>query len=172
MRLRSLISAVALSTLMIGCANFKPVEPGMTAQQVYVLRGNPNAVYPDGKGGHILEWYAHEYTQFAYMAEMDENDIVVWYGNVRTDERFARIKVNKSTKKDVILTVGHPSETEYLSRRQQEVWSYRYQESGVWNSMMHIYFDGNGVVRHMEKGMDDLELYDDRGGLFRMGRRR
>lgn len=171
MRLRSLLSAVALSALMMGCANFKPVEPGMTSQQVYVLRGNPHYVYPDGKGGHILEWLTHEYSQFAYMAEMDPDDRVVWYGNARTDARFARLKINKATKNDVLKTVGHPTETEYLSRRQQEVWSYRYQESGVWNSMMHLYFDQNGVLTHMEKGMDDLELYDDRGGLFRMGRR-
>ena len=47
MRVRSMISAVALTVLMTGCAAFppvSPVEPGMTAQQVYIARGNPSFV--------------------------------------------------------------------------------------------------------------------------------
>jgi hypothetical protein len=35
-----------------------------------------------------------------------------------------------------------------------EVWSYRYRESGVWNSMMHVHFDQAGVVRQMLNGPD------------------
>ena len=161
MRLRSMISAVAMAVLMTGCATFpplSPVEPGMTAQQVYIARGNPSFVYPDGKGGSILEWATNDLAQYAYMAELDANGIVTWYGNVRSDTRFAKIKVNKSTQEDVLKTLGHPSDAEYLHLRKQEVWSYRYREDGVWNSMMHFYFDSTGIVRHMEKGMDDLDL--------------
>ncbi len=169
MDLRSLISAALLSTLITGCALFKPpIEPGMTSEQVYIAMGNPSAVYPDGKGGRVLEWPTNDYSQYAYMAEMNANGQVVWYGNVRTEKRFAQIKINRSTKEDVLRTIGHPSEAEYLALRKQEVWSYRYKEEGIWNSMMHFYFNANGIVTHMEKGMDDLDLRDGRGFFGRL----
>jgi hypothetical protein len=41
-----------------------------------------------------------------------------------------------------------------------EVWSYRYKEAGVWNSMMHVHFDERGIVRQMLNGPDPR--YDDR----------
>ena len=133
MRLRSLVSAVALAALMTGCATFvTPVEPGMTAQQVYIARGNPSFVYPDGKGGSILEWATHEFSQYAYMAELDANGIVTWYGNVRTDARFAKIKVNggdesplytflKSQKKDGLSGRIKWNFTKFLINREGEV---------------------------------------------------
>ena len=44
-----------------------------------------------------------------------------------------------------------------------EVWSYRYKEAGVWNSLMHVHFDGQGVVRHMLNGPDPMYEPRDRG---------
>jgi len=69
--------------------------------------------------------------------------------------------LNESTKADVLRTVGTPSETSWLSLPQLEVWSYRYKENGVWNSMMHIHFDRAGIVRKMENGRDPLYEEDE-----------
>ena len=37
-----------------------------------------------------------------------------------------------------------------------EVWSYRYKEAGVWNSLMSVHFDQQGVVRQMLNGPDPM----------------
>jgi hypothetical protein len=52
----------------------------------------------------------------------------------------------------------------YLSLRGLEVWSYRYKQSGVWNSMMHIHFSKDGIVREMQSGPDPL--YEEKRGFF------
>ena len=36
-----------------------------------------------------------------------------------------------------------------------------YKEEGIWNSMMYIYFDSQGIVRRMENGMDPMYLRAD-----------
>jgi hypothetical protein len=65
----------------------------------------------------------------------------------------------------VLHTLGRPAETSYLSRQKLEVWSYRYKESGVWNSMMHVHFDDDGIVRMMQNG-PDMER-EERRSFFR-----
>jgi hypothetical protein len=42
----------------------------------------------------------------------------------------------------------------YLRLRDLQVWSYRYRQSDVWYSMMHIHFDHDGIVREMLSGPD------------------
>lgn len=156
------LSALLLATTLalVGCASvFTPLTPGMPVQEVIALKGQPAIQYPDGNTT-ILEWPAGEWSQYAYMARIGPDGKLISYDNVRTREQFAKIKVNQFNKNDVLRTIGHPTETEYLPLKKQEVWSYRYKEDGMWNSMMHVYFDSNGIVRGMENGQDPLYLRD------------
>lgn len=152
---------LASSLTLAGCASVfgPPLVPGMPVQEVIARKGAPAIEYPDGDTT-LLEWPAGEWSQYAYMARIGPDGKLISYDNVRTREKFATIKVNQFNKNDVLRTVGHPTETEYLPLRKQEVWSYRYKEDGLWNSMMHIYFDSNGIVRGMENGQDPLYLRD------------
>ena len=77
-----------------------------------------------------------------------------------TVEKFHSLKPGISTKYDVLRTVGHPNrmESEYLPLADSDVWSYRYKESGVWDSMMHIHFGPDGIVKKLENGLDPLYL--------------
>jgi hypothetical protein len=70
------------------------------------------------------------------------------------DQTFATIKPGVATKEEVLHTVGRPAETVYLPLSKLEVWSYRYKQSGVWDSMMHVHFDQGGIVRMMQNGPD------------------
>jgi hypothetical protein len=67
---------------------------------------------------------------------------------------FASLKVGVATKPDVLHTLGRPHETSRVMMGNYEVWSYRYKESGVWDSMMHAHFDEAGVLRLMMSGPD------------------
>jgi hypothetical protein len=100
------------------------------------------------------------------MARFGNDGRLISYEQVLTSAKFAIIKLGISTKSDVLRTVGHPSHTSYLPRQQLEVWTYPYKESGAWNSLMHIHFDNNGIVRKMENGQD---LRFDRDGKFGFG---
>jgi hypothetical protein len=74
--------------------------------------------------------------------------------DVRTDAAWAGVAVGKATKDNILATFGPPDETTYLRLRDLQVWSYRYRQSGIWYSMMHIHFDHDGVVREMLSGPD------------------
>ena len=73
-----------------------------------------------------------------------------------TGQKFATLKIGAATRDEVLRTLGRPAERSYLSLPDLEVWSYRYKESGVWNSMMHIHFDRAGTVRMMQNGPDPM----------------
>jgi len=87
------------------------------------------------------------------------------YEQVLTMQKFGTIQVDHDNKEDVLRTIGAPSETSYFPRVQREVWSYPYKESGVWNSLMSVYFDNAGIVRKLENGPDP-KFDPDRGRFF------
>lgn len=72
----------------------------------------------------------------------------------RTDAAFAAVPIGKANKDTILATFGPPDETMYLRLRDLQVWSYRYRQSDVWYSMMHIHFDHDGIVREMLSGPD------------------
>jgi hypothetical protein len=79
---------------------------------------------------------------------------------VLTSENFAKVKVDHWTKDDILRNFGRPAEISRVYFHDYEVWSYRYKEAGVWNSLMSVHFDHQGVVRQMLNGPDPM--YDDR----------
>lgn len=83
----------------------------------------------------------------------------------RGNDSFAAVQLGLTTQADLLRLLGRPDETTYLQLRDLHVWSYRYKESGVWDSMMHIMMDRNGVVRETMSG-PDLEK-EERGFFFR-----
>ncbi len=157
-----LLLSSACSTLMP-----TPLNLGETEAEVIAKRGQPTARIPDSNG-YLLEYSRNPWGQAIDMARFDNNGRLVSYEQVLTAAKFATIKPNISNKTDVLRTIGHPSETMYLSRLQLEVWTYPYKENGVWNSMMHVHFNNNGTVNKMENGPD---LRFDRDGKFGFGGR-
>lgn len=155
------MSAGWLVLALAGCAAFRPAPvPGDSESVVIQKLGKPNAVYPDPSGGRELEYTQQPMGQFAYMAHIGPDGRLTSYEQVLTNEKFGSIAVDHATKDDVLRTVGHPADYSAVAFHNYEVWSYRYRESGVWNSMMHVHFDQQGVVRQMLNGPDPR--YDDR----------
>jgi hypothetical protein len=145
----------AFLTIVSGCAALMPppVNVGDSEADVIAKRGQPTHRYQDGNI-RLLEYALGPWGQKTYMARLDATGRVISFEQVLTTQTFATIKVNEATKDMVLHTVGAPSETSYLSLRDLEVWSYPYKEAGVWNSIMHIHFDRNGIVRQMLNGPD------------------
>jgi hypothetical protein len=151
--MNELTARLLLATLaffMTACSILMPapVNPGDSEADVIAKRGQPTHSYQDGKH-RLLEYTTGPMGQQTYMARIDENGKVISFEQVLTTEKFATIKLNESTKSDVLRIVGAPGETSYLSLSDLEVWSYTYKRDVIWNSIMHVHFDKAGVVRKM-----------------------
>lgn len=153
MKIASLCAVLALA----GCAALvrETPHPGDPLETVQTKLGPPTAVYP-ANGGQVLEYATGPMGQFTWMARLGPDGRLVSYEQVLTGEKFAAIKVDQATKEEVLRTIGRPAEVSRVAMNDYEVWSYRYKEAGVWNSLMHVHFDRNGIVRQMMNGPDPM----------------
>lgn len=119
--------------------------------------GQPTSVYP-APDGQILEYATGPMGQYTFMARIGPDGRLLSWEQVLTGEKFATIKIDHATKEDVLRTIGRPAETSRVASHHYEVWSYRYKEANVWNSMMHVHFDEKGIVRQMLNGPDPREV--------------
>jgi hypothetical protein len=160
-----ILALILTSALTIsGCATvFGPAPAiGDTEAQVVAKRGVPSAIYEDGQD-RLLSYYPGYYGQYSFMARIGPDGHLKSYEQVWTDEKFAMIKPDVSTRDDVLRIVGAPTKVGGYARSPYIAWSYGYKQSGVWNSAMTIYLDNNGIVRKLENGPD--RRYDSRSIL-------
>jgi len=148
--------------LLAGCATRTPPSPGDPADVVQAKLGAPTAVYADG-ADRSLEYATGPMGQYTWMARLGPDGRLASYEQVLTGEKFATIKIDQATKEQVLHTLGRPAERSRVAMHNYEVWSYRYKEAGVWNSLMHVHFDQQGVVRQMMNGPDPMYDPRDRG---------
>ena len=130
-----------------------PVNPGDTEAAVLARLGQPRHRYQDGDA-HVLEYSSGPWGQRTWMARIGADGQLESYQQVLSTPVFATLIVGKATKEDVLRTIGTPSETTYFSRIDREVWTYPYKESNAWDSLMHVYFDQQGIMRQMQNGPD------------------
>jgi hypothetical protein len=156
------LAALAAALLLSACASLvrEAPPPGTPLDAVIAKLGKPTEIYREPDGGQDLEYRGQPMGQFQWMARIGPDGRLIVYEQVLTNAEFAKVKVDRWTKEDILRTFGRPAEVSRVYAHDYEVWSYRYKESGVWNSMMSVNFDQNGVVRQMLNGPDPL--YDDR----------
>lgn len=163
MRARLLTILLTTQVLLSACAGAgfggPPPQPGEPIEAVAARLGRPTAIYPL-PDGQEYEYATGPMGQYTWMARFGPDGRLRSYQQVLTGETFATIPLNRATHQDVLRIVGRPAETSRVHLNNYEVWSYRYKEAGVWNSMMNIHFDKDGVVRLMQNGPDPM--YDER----------
>lgn len=149
-----------LTVLVLGgCASLRRPAPviGDSVETIQTKLGRPTNRYRQPSMGAEqteLEYATGPYGQETWIARFGADGTLVSYEQVLTTRGFAMVKLGVSTKQDVLYLLGRPAETSYLSWPDLTVWSYRYKEADVWDSMMHVQFDRNGVVRKMDNGPD------------------
>jgi hypothetical protein len=152
--MRNMASLAILCGALVACAG-PPPAPGTPLADVRVRLGQPTARYDLGGGDTELEYATGPWGQQTWMARFGPDQRLLSYQQVLDANTFAKIMYGKSTKQDVLHLIGRPAETMFLPRQQLEVWTYRYKEANVWNSMMHVHFDTGGVVRMLMNGPDE-----------------
>lgn len=157
MRSMAVAALAAASMALAGCAGMLRTQPslGDTVDVVVAKFGQPSARFPDA-GGQTFEYATGPMGQYTWMAHFGADGRLQRFEQVLSAEGFGRIKVDTATKADVLRLIGRPAERSRVALKNYEVWSYRYKENGVWNSMMHVHFDEAGVVRMMMNGPDPM----------------
>lgn len=147
----------ALPLLLAACAGMVRTapSPGDPRDVVLAKFGQPTAVYAS-TSGDILEYATGPFGQATWMARLGPDGRLVRFEQVLTSEKFATLRIGVDGKQQVLHALGRPTEQSYLSLPALEVWSYRYKEGGVWDSMMHVHFNRAGVLHMMQNGPDRL----------------
>lgn len=145
--------AIGMTLFATVCGCTTPPVSGDTEAEVIAKLGQPTHRYKDGED-HLLEYMLGPWGQYTYMARIGPDGKIISYEQVLTTQKFNTLKVGEATKNVVLRTIGAPSDVSYLSLTDLEVWSYPYKESGVWDSIMHVHFDRNGILRKMVNGPD------------------
>jgi hypothetical protein len=149
--------ALALGLGLGGCGALSRTPPaGTPLADVTARLGQPNATYPDPDGGQVLEYRGQPMGQFQHMARIGADGRLISYDQVLTSENFARVQVNRWTREDILRHFGKPADMARVRLDDREVWSYRYKQDGLWNSMMNVYFNARGVVIRLQDTPDPL----------------
>jgi hypothetical protein len=156
-------AALVLAALSLSaCAPLfrQPPPAGAPLAAVTAALGKPAASYPEPDGGQVLEYRGQPMGQFQHMARIGPDGRLVSYDQVLTNENFAKIEIGRWNRDDVLRHFGRPAEVVRSRLDEGEIWSYRYKEEGLWNSMMNVDLNARGTVLRVFKSPDPL--LDDR----------
>lgn len=146
-----------LGVLMAACTSMSDLPPGTPLHQIEAQYGQPNFSCPGPNGGQRLIWSQQPMGQYAWGTNVDANGNTDRVVSLLTDTHFSLLNSGTWTPERVRCQFGPPAEVSKvgLPSSTSVVWSYRYRQSGAWNSLMHIYFDpATDTVTRFHAGPD------------------
>lgn len=141
---------------------------GAPLSEVQAKYGQANTVCPAPDGSQHMVWSTQPLGQYAWGTTVDAQGFTDRIVPVLTDQNFKKLASGSWTENDVICEFGQPAEISRvgLPKSSHKVFSYRYRQSGAWNSLMHVYFDNyTGKVTRFHPGPDPIY---DRGRFWPM----
>ena len=139
----------ALAASLAGCANFTGVSSGMPAQQVQAKLGAPETVRTNADGSEVWEYPGGPLGRETYMVTLGSDRAVREVHQVLNDEYFSRVHPGMS-RDDVRRLLGKPGDIMVFGARDEEVWSWRYQQENP--MFFNVLFDRSaGTVRTTQR---------------------
>lgn len=153
-------TALGLGVLLAGCAHPLQEKPGAPRAEVLQRQGPPTVrvALPDGER---LIYSGQPAGRHVHVLDFDAQGQLLRAEQVLTIERLQAIPVNVWTSEDVRRHFGPPALVERVSRFEGVVWTYRYNEYGLFR-LAHVHIDLGGVVRQV-LFTDEFAARDDRG---------
>ena len=151
------------AALLVGCANYSSVKPGMPVAEAIQKLGKPSTTCTLEDGTQRLIWTMQPYGQYAWGTNTTKQGTVVGLQQLLTDAHFQVLASGRWTDKQVACEFGEPANKDGISKGNEIVWAYRYKQEDVWNSMMYVYMgpQGNLVNRfHPAPDPDTLGDFD------------
>lgn len=153
-------AAAVLTPIALGaCANMADVPAGTPLSEVTAQFGEPNFSCTDRNGQQRVIWTMQPMGQYAWGANLDSAGNTDQVIPLLTTQHFRKLDEGSWNQEQVRCEFGPPAEigSVGLPSSRQDVWSYRYKESGAWNSLMHVYFDlYTGEVTRYHSGPDPM----------------
>ena len=139
----------ALAASLAGCANFTAVSNGMPVQQVQAKLGAPETVRKNADGSEVWEYPQGPLGRQTYMVTLGSDRAVQEVHQVLNDEYFSRVRAGMS-RDEVRRLLGKPGEIMVFGARDEEVWSWRYQQQNP--MFFKVLFDRTaGTVRTTQR---------------------
>jgi hypothetical protein len=133
------------------------LKAGMSSAQLDSQFGKPVAERHEGNDD-IRIYSSQPLGQRASAAHVSDGRVTAVEPLLNT-EHFALIAVNDWNQKTVRDHFGPPAEIRG-TREYPIVWSYRYKEANVWDSLFSVMFDSTGTVRMTQNGPDPMYSKD------------
>ncbi|NYT39031.1 hypothetical protein ERD78_19100 [Allopusillimonas soli] len=150
-RLARTCACAALASLLSACANMAETPPGSALSTVEARFGQPDLGCPGPDGTKRLVWTQQPLGQYAWGTHVDASGNIDRIEQILTDQHFNALATGTWTPEQVRCEFGPPAiiDSVGLPSNTKIVWSYRYKQAGVWNSLMYVYFgtDGKQVTR-------------------------
>lgn len=160
--LRAALALAVLGTLG-ACTSMSELPQGTPLAQIEAKYGRPNFSCPDSGGGQHLIWSQQPMGQYAWGVHVDAAGQTGKVTLLLSDEHFKMLSTGTWTQERVRCEFGPPAVIDRvgLPSSDQLVWSYRYRQSGAWNSLMYVYFGHDGShVTHFNPGPDPMYDHD------------
>ncbi len=161
MTLRPLLALALAAAVLAGCASPASIQPGASESELAARFGRPDSEFALPGGGKRLEYNRGEFMQRSWMVDLDGTGRVVSVDQVRDEAHFALLKPGDDDKDSVRRALGTPWKVEYYPPSRLTGWLYPYREAGVYNSVMTVMFDPQGVLRRAESGPDPRFVIND-----------
>lgn len=154
--MKNTIVLAILALTLTACAHFgePPPLPGAPLAAVKARLGQPTNVYADG-ADTLLEYATGPMGQVTWMARIGADGRLLSYQQVLSGAGFASVRPGHDNQQAVLRRLGRPTQVTHYASVDGDVWLYRYKEQDVWNSMMSVQFNRQGVVQSLVNGPDE-----------------
>lgn len=131
--------AAACVTLLAGCANYQSVTPGMSVTEAVQKLGKPSTTCKQNDGTERLVWTTQPNGQFSWGTNTTPQGKVVGMQQMLTDTHFQALASGRWDAQRLVCEFGEPANKNGVSKGNEIVWSYRYQQQGVWPMIMYVF---------------------------------
>lgn len=148
---------LGMAALLTACASPAGITPGEPVSAVTARLGAPALQRPLPNGGERIIYTSQPMGQYAWITDVGPDGKVVATTQALTSERFRMLDSGRWDTDRLLFEFGPPAEISRVGLRGEHiVWAYRFREDGVWNSMMYVFVDDNGVVTRYHPGPDPV----------------
>jgi outer membrane protein assembly factor BamE (lipoprotein component of BamABCDE complex) len=160
--MRQLTALFALCTalsvgLLVGCDRVDKLEEGVSTEaQVRQQFGEPVTVTIAPDGTRTLDYPRQPEGWTNYVIQIGPDGKMSSLRQLLNPDNFARVKPGL-TREQVRQLLGRPAKTTPYALKQQEVWDWRFKESGQTSRLFSVTFDAAGQVLNTGVGDDPRE---------------
>lgn len=153
-----LATLAGIAVILAACASPADIPPGTSLTDMEARYGAPTIDCPLPDGTRHVVWSGQPMGQFAWATTVTPDGRVGQIEQILTDRAFATVKVGEWNADRLLCMFGPPAEKSEvgLPSNLQHIWSYRYRQSGAWNSLMHFYIGPDGRITRMHPGPDPM----------------